>query len=545
MPRRLLGLSVLVFILLLVAFSGGTPASAPATQETARKPKLVIVIIIDQFRPDYLVRFRPQFVEKGFNMLLSGANFVNCRYDYAVTATGPGHATLLTGTYPQVHGIIENSWYDRAQGREINCVEDPRAKLVDSPAGVTDQQGRSPLNLEGDTLGDELRMASDFKSKVIDIALKDRAAILPGGHTSNAAYWYKSSTGHFVTSTYYMNALPDWVAKFNESSPAKAYCGKSWQALPETPGAGGKIFHEFATAPGDPCPDRKFLESVNSSPYISEVELKFAAEAVRNERLGQGPATDLLTISLSANDYIGHAFGPYSPEVADTTIRTDRFLAEFFAEINRLVGLENVWIALSADHGVAPTPAFIMEHKLGMGLFRVGAVKQAVDSALTQAFGRDQWILSLGIPYIYLNQAAIAKRQIPPDQVEAVAARAAASVPGVKTAFTRTQVMAGTAGQSPLARKATNAFESHRSGDVFLVLDLYAVPSDGETETTHGAPWDYDAQVPLLLWGSAFRPGTYSFPCETIDLAPTLAAALGLNQPSGAQGRPLSSALKP
>ena len=231
--------------------------------------------------------------------------------------------------------------------------------------------------------------------------------------------------------------------------------------------------------------------------------------------------------------------------MADITLRTDRYLADFFADVDRIVGLENVWIALSADHGVAPTPAFVKEHRLGMGLFRGEAVKEAVDSALTQAFGRDQWILSAGIPYIYLNQAAMAKRQIPPEKIEAEAARAAALVPGVKAAFTSTQLTAGDIGQSPLARKAANAFEKRRGGDIFLILDPFAVPSDGETETTHGSLWDYDAQVPLLLWGSAFRPGVYALPCETIDLAPTLAAALGLNQTSGAQGHPLTAALKP
>ena len=543
MPKRLLGYSLLIVLLLLVVFSGVKSGGTPAVPEAVRRPKLIIVIVIDQFRPDYLVRFRPQFVEKGFNLLLSGANFVNCRYDYAVTATGPGHATLLTGAYPDIHGIIENAWYDRSLGREINCVEDPTSKLVDVAGALGDQSGGSPKNLQGSTLGDELRMASDFKSKVIAVSLKDRGAILLGGHMANAAYWYKSSTGHFVSGTYYMSALPDWVAKFNENSSAKNYCGKSWQALPETPGAGGKVFRELAAAPGAPCPDLRFLEGLNGTPYISDVELKFAGEAIRNERLGQGPATDLLTISLSANDYIGHAFGPYSPEVADMTLRTDRYLADFFTEVDRAVGLDNVWIALSADHGVAPTPAFVKNHKLGMGLFRGEMVKEAVDAALTQAFGRDQWTVSVGIPYIYLNQTAMTKRQISPEKVEAEAARAAALVPGVKAAFTRTQLVTGSAGQSPLARKASNAFESHRSGDVFLILDPFAVPSGGDTETTHGSPWEYDAQVPLLLWGSAFRPGTFATPCEAIDLAPTLAVALGLGQPSGAQGHPLSPAL--
>ena len=507
------------------------------------RPKLVVMIVIDQFRPDYLERFRPYFVERGFNLLLGGANFVNCRYDYAITATGPGHATLFTGAYPNIHGIVENGWYDRSLGRAVNCVEDPAAKLVDTAEGPAQQRGPSPRNLLGSTLGDELRFASDFQSKVISIGLKDRAAILAGGHTANAAYWYQSGTGRFVTSTYYVAALPAWVAKFNQQSPAKDYCGKAWEALAETPGVAGKVFARFRPGPSETCPDANFLGWLDGTPYMTDIELKFAREAIRNERLGQGPATDLLTISLSVNDYIGHESGPYSPELADLTIRTDRYLADFFSDLDRMVGLDNVWITLSADHGVAPTPQFVKEHQLGLGSFQAGSIATAVQQALSQAFGEEQWLRSVSLPYIYLNQTALQKRQVPAERAEAEAASAAAAVPGVGAVFTRTQLLTGSTGESPLARKAANSFHRQRSGDVFLILDPYAVPVGSETETTHGSPWNYDAQVPMLLWGSAFKPGVYAVPCQAIDLVATLAVALGLNQPSGAQGQPLTPAL--
>ncbi len=503
------------------------------------RPKLILVLVIDQFRYDYLVRFRPLFVQGGFNLLLSGANFVDCRYDYATTVTGPGHATLFTGAYPNVHGIIENKWYDSSLHRDVYCVEDASTKVVGGQGS-----GASPRNLIGSTFGDELRFESDFQSKVISISLKDRAAVLPGGHTANAAYWYDSKTGHFVSSTYYMQSLPSWAAQFNEQSPAKAYCGKAWQALPETPGAAGRILEEFKPTANKPCPDTKFLGWLDSTPFMNEVELNFADEAVRNEGLGQGSATDLLAVSLSVNDSVGHGFGPYSPEVADTTLRTDRYLAEFFKKLNQKVSLDNVWIALSADHGVAPNPRFIKDSRLGMGNARLIAVRKAAEQALSRVFGEDQWIEAMDEFYLYLDHRTLEKHHVEAAKAEAIAAEAADSAPGVSAAFTRTQLLSGTLASTPLARKALNSFNRHRGGDIFLALEPYAVPVEGDIETAHGSAWNYDAQVPLVLWGKPIKSGSYVAPCQPTDLAPTLAAALGISQPSGGQGRPLAEALK-
>lgn len=534
------GIPVIVLLSLCILIVGGTPAFGQ-TPGSARRPKLVVMLVIDQFRYDYLERFRSRFVERGFDLLLAGANFVSCRYDYAITFTCPGHATLFTGAYPNVHGIIGNEWFDASRGRRVYCVEDSDTTQVGGKAGP----GYSPRNLIGSTIGDELRIASGFESKVIAISLKDRAAVVPGGHTGNAAYWYDTESGQFVTSTYYMRELPAWVARFNRAQPAKAYCGKSWQALPEAPQGGGRTLK----VPPDldsrhSCPDRSFLVWLRDTPFMNAIELHFAREAVKNEGLGRGPATDLLAISLSVNDSIGHAFGPYSDEVADTTLRTDRDLADFFVELDKAVGLDNVWIALSADHGAAPTPKFVKEHRLGPGNAVMSAVKDAVEQALSQSYGPDQWVQDISSFCITLNRSTLKKRQVDKSKVEAIAADAATSVPAVSIAFTRTQILAGAVPNSPLGRKAANSFNNQRSGDVFLILDPYALPVAGETGSTHGSPWSYDTQVPLVLWGSAFKPGVYATPCQPIDLAPTLAAALGLPQPSGSQGRPLAPALR-
>ena len=536
---------VLILLGLLTLFATLHRATARVSEgapevASAPKPKLIIMLVIDQFRYDYLLRFRPEFVQGGFNLLLSGANFVNCRYDYATTATCPGHAALATGAYSNLNGIINNSWYDRASHKEIYCVADPDVHLVGAESGT----GMSPRNLTADTFGDELRLASGMKSRVVAISWKDRAAIMLGGHSPTAVYWADPPTAHFVTSTYYANTLPDWVKAFNAADPAKAYCGKPWQALPETPGAGGKVLHSAETAPGEPCPSPKFSEHLPSTPFANQLELNFAAAAIEHEGLGHGPATDLLAVSLSANDYIGHAYGPYSPEVADATLRTDRYLADFFKKVDQLVGLKNVWITLSADHGAAPSPAFIVQHKLGSGRLDINAVKTAVQSALDKAYGQGDWIASIDEFYIYLNHRLLDSRQISTPNAQALAARAAMSVPEVRAAFTQTQMMSGNIPRTPLARKVVNSFNPKRSGDVFLIPMPFAVVTGKMTGTNHGTPWNYDAQVPLVFWGRAFKPGTYTAPVQPIDLASTLAAALGLTQPSDAQGHPLTEILR-
>ena len=533
----------LAAIILLLAWSA--PLKPDAIAGFPSRPKLVVVLVIDQFRYDYLMRFRPYFVKGGFNRLLDGgAVFTDCRYDYATTITGPGHATLLTGAYPNIHGIIGNEWYDRDQKRKVYCAEDLSTHEVASGEKASAAPGFSPRNLTASTLGDELRMATGFRAKAVSISLKDRAAVLMGGHTPSAAYWFDTDLGGFVTSSYYMSALPAWVNEFNQQTPTRPYCGQNWQALPENPGANSKVLSEFQPAAEAPCPDSKFLHWLDNTPFMNQIELGFAFDAVRSERLGQGPETDLLTLSLSVNDYIGHRFGPDSAEVADATLRTDRYLAKFFDDLDKSVGLDNVWIAFSADHGVAPSPAFVQEHKLGIGTAHPAAVREAAEKALSQAFGPGPWIEAEDEVYLFLNRETLKARSVTEAKAEEVAAEAAASQTDVEAAFTRAQFLTGSLPNSPLARKAANSFNFKRSGDVLLVFAPYAVPSSTFTGTTHGSPWNYDAQVPLIFWGNAFKPGFYATPCQPIDLAATLAARLGLTQPSGSQGTPLASALK-
>ena len=542
MLRRTLLCSLAAIILL----GWSAPLTPVANPSFPNRPKLVVVLVIDQFRYDYLMRFRPFFVKGGFNLLLDGgAVFTDCRYDYASTITGPGHASLLTGAYPHLHGIIDNDWYDRDQRRQVYCVEDGSTHKVESRQGASALPGVSPRNLMGSTLGDELGAATDFRSKVISISMKDRAAILMGGHSPTAAYWYDEAKGSFVTSTYYEPALPVWVDDFDQQQPAKQFCGEKWQGLPETPGAAGKLLSESKAGPGETCPGPRFLSWLSNTPFMNKIELAFASQAVHQEHLGQGPETDILAVSLSVNDHVGHAFGPYSPEVADTTLRTDRDLATFFTDLDQTVGLQNVWITLSADHGVAPNPGFIQQHNLGPGNApETKTVRSAAEKALIDSFGPGPWVEQADGIYLYLNRDTLKKQNIPEAKAEEVAAQAVASMPDVAAAFTRTHFLNGSLPNSPLARKAANSFYSQRSGDVMVVLIPYEVQVKGAIGSSHGTPWSYDAQVPLIFWGSAFKPGFYANACQPIDMTPTLAAVLGLTQPSDAEGTPLTLALK-
>lgn len=538
----LIALAPIAALVLMALLAAHGHAQTAARRVTSR-PKLVVVIAIDQFRYDYLVRFRSEFGTGGFARLLEGgANFVNCRYDYATTVTCPGHTALFTGAYPDVNGIIENNWYDPALHHSVYCASDLATKLVG--AGPSAPTGMSPKNLMGSTLGDEMRMASDFKSKVVAISLKDRSAVMPGGHLANAAYWYDAASGHFVSSTYYMQEPPAWVRQFNHHPPVASYCGKSWKALPDNPVAPGKVFMSFASNPGEACPDTRFLNWLHKTPYMTALELDFAEDAIRNDHLGAGPATDLLAISISENDVIGHAYGPYSAQVADVTLWTDKYLAQFFQMVDQTVGLNNVWIVLSADHGVAPNPDFIAKHHLGQGSFDRANIKREVERALNAGFGQDHWIEHEDEFYLYLSRDAMSRHHASPDAVEAAAASAARQVDGVRAAFTRAQLMSGQMPKTALARKVLHSFNPLRSGDVFLVLDPFSVAAPPGIHTTHGTPWSYDAQVPLIFWGGAFKSGTYRAAAQPVDLAPTVAAALGITQPSDVEGKPLVRAIR-
>ena len=392
--------TLLAFVLTgILLFSSVTIAQRRTQPTVQKRPKLVLLIAVDQFRYDYLERFGDLFGPNGFRRLMrDGASWTQSNYDHMPTYTAPGHGTMMTGAYPAESGIIGNEWLDRASGKRITSVSDETVKLL---GGLPTDPASSPSRLMASTVGDELRLATNDRAKVIGISVKDRSAILPAGRHANAAYWFSWTSGTMVSSTYYFNQLPAWVTAFNNAKPADKYFGTKWERLlPESEytkrvGADNPSWENVPSTWNDTnsfphtitggatSPNRSFYTALDYSPFTNDILLSFAQQAIVNEQLGQDDDTDVLTVSFSANDYVGHRFGPYSQEVMDVTLRTDRTIATLLDFVDARVGLANTLIALTADHGVAPIP----EHAAALGL---GGGRIAIRECDGEDPGRDQ-----------------------------------------------------------------------------------------------------------------------------------------------------------
>ncbi|HKV41137.1 MAG TPA: alkaline phosphatase family protein [Blastocatellia bacterium] len=534
--------------------------SGSSCQRRAAEPKLVVVIVVDQLRFDYLERFKASFGSGGFRRLMErGADFANANYIYMPTYTAPGHAAIFTGSCPAYNGIVGNSWYDRESRRERVMVSDDAAKIVTS-YGVQDStkltKPASPRVLIGATIGDQMRLSDGFRSKVIAISLKDRAAVLPGGRDANAAYWFDPSLGQFISSDYYLSELPSWVYKFNALQGPDRFFGKVWDRVlpPEayqlTQGvteAGnsplGRHF-PYTINGGAQRPGEAFYKAFLYSPFASEYLADFAKAAIEHENLGSDQYPDLLAISFSTPDYVGHAYGPDSEEIEDTYIRLDRVLDEFFQYLDKQVGLSNTILVLTADHGVSPVPQFLSLNKLDAGTIDPVKCRDAVNAALSSRFGEGKWVLDIVNEQVYLDRDLMAAQKADPPEVERVAAQALLTVPGIVLSFTRTQILSGEMPAGPIARKVSNGFNPARSGDVSFVTKPFSFLSEGDAATTHGSPYDYDTHVPLLLAGPGIVPARYYTECSPSDIAPTLAALLHIEPPPNIVGRVLVEAIK-
>jgi predicted AlkP superfamily pyrophosphatase or phosphodiesterase len=498
-------------------------------------PKLVVVIVIDQFRGDYLERYRDQFGDSGFRLLLDhGAYFPNCNYNYANTRTAPGHSTLFTGAYSNGHGIAANEWWDPKKKRMVTSVEDDSTKLV----GIAgDKTGASPHNLLADTLGDELKLATQGKSRVFAVSLKDRAAVLPGGYAGDAAYWIDPKSGVWVTSTYYRDDLPKWVQDFNSSRPQK-YWDREWKD------SQGVVLRSTAHRTGKDGGDAGFYDVVGSTTFANEYEFEFARELMVYENVGRGPATDLLSISLSANDILGHQVGPDSPEMQQMALDLDRELAEFINFLGHQIGLVNVWIALSADHGVSSLPDAVKKLRIPAANLDATKLEVQINSAMTAKFspGHQATYVKLDYPLAWLDQDAFAAAHVHEHDAE-VAVGEAMKQAGSRDYYTKSQLAMGVAPNTALGRKYLNSYSPEGSWYVMGVPDIYTVgPGKG---TDHTSPYSYDTHVPLAFYGLPFQAGTYRTSAEPVDLAATLASLLGINAPSHSVGRVLTEALVP
>ncbi|HYM76459.1 MAG TPA: alkaline phosphatase family protein [Candidatus Dormibacteraeota bacterium] len=523
-------------LLLLACAAALISASRPAVASAySGHPKLIVVIVIDQFRGDYLERYRDQFGDSGFRMLLDhGAYFPNCNYNYANTRTAPGHATLFTGAYSNGHGIAANEWWDPKKKRMVTSVEDDDTKLV----GVTDAKaGASPHNLLADTLGDEIRLATQGNARVFGISLKDRAAVLPAGFAGNAAYWIEPKSGSWVTSTYYRSDLPKWVQDFNSSRPAK-YWDRDWKD------AQGTVLASTAHRKGRDGSEAGFYEVIGSTTFGNEYEFEFARELMVYENVGRGPATDLLAISLSPNDILGHQVGPDSPQMQQMALDLDHELADFFNFLGHQIGLANVWIALSADHGVSSLPDAVKKLHIPAANLDGRKLEEQINSAITAKFspGHPAAYVKLDYPLAWLDQDGFGAAHVKERDAETAVGEAMKQA-GLRDYYTKSQLAAGEVPNTELGRKYLNSYSPEGSWYVMGVPDIYTV--GGLKGTDHASPYNYDTHVPLAFYGLPFRPGTYRNRVEPTDLAPTIASLLGINAPTHSVGRVLTEALAP
>lgn len=552
-PQRLLGT-------MLLGMAAAVWAAAGLDAGAQERPRLVVVVSVDQLCQDYLLRFADNFAEDGLfrRVAREGAAYTQCHHRHAFTVTAPGHAVQLTGTYPNQHGIIGNSWFDRVANKDVYCCDDPSAQIV----GLAQGKPMSPRNLRVETVGDVLKLASGNQSKVLGVAIKDRAAILMTGHHADAAFWLDDNL--WVTSSYYRSDLPGYLRVLNEQQAIERFRGQTWDLLLpreryhnqgpdqndwENPPRGfTSAFPHKLPGPGEGKP-LEFGDLVLMSPFGNELTLEAAREIVVGERLGADEHPDLLCINFSSNDYVGHAFGPHSLEVEDITYRTDRQLGEFCRWLDAQVGPGRWTLAVTADHGVAPIVEYARQFRLPARRNPLGSlseVKNKLEARLRQHLpagpGDKPLVQKVTEHAVYLQQDHPLFSSGAEDHFELaqqIVRDWLLAQEGVAAACTRRELLSG--GSGPLLAQLRRSFDPRRSGDVLFVLQPYCVP--GSRGTTHGSPWHYDTHVPLLLLGCGIRAGRFDRPVSPACLASTVAELVGVDYPSANVERPLHEAL--
>jgi len=552
-----------IALLLLVLMVGCQAGPAPSGRASASKPpKLVVPILIDGLGMHQVAKHASQYGEGGFKRLLEeGAWYADARYGHSTTITAVGHGTWLTGAYPYRHGMISNDWYDRKTKKVVYCTEDlARHHLGEK---TLERGGRSPKNLLVTTVGDELCLATDQKSRVFAVSMKDRGAILPAGRMGTP-YFYSTETGRFITSDFYLEEFPDWWSDFQRPRPQDRWFGRAWTPLldddayagawdeqkdrPDPVGLGKKFPHKLSGAKGKL--DASYYAAVEGSPFGHEYLAEFARALITNEKLGKNPdgAPDLLAVSFSSHDLINHTYGPESTESLDDLLRLDRVLADFFKFLDGWVGLDNVLISLTADHGFSYSPDYWKE-VLKTDAFKIDAEEmlKSLNEHLGAAFGVGAYATFWKLPTVWLDYDLIDQRRLSRVEVERVAAEYLSALPGIQSVFTRTQLSQGLVPRTWVGQAVSRAWNERISGDLLLI------PKDGcffkepkfNAAAMHGTPGVYDARVPLMFLGRRWvKGGQYLEKAEPADIAPTLSQILGVPPPSGSEGRALSELLR-
>ena len=534
-------------IFFLITFYFLTPAVFAQTA----KPKLVVGLVIDQMRWDYLYRFNALYGEKGFKrMLKEGFSSENNMIPYVPTYTAVGHTCIYTGSIPAINGIVGNNWFDKNSGKGVYCTDDSTVSTV----GNTGKAGKmSPANMWATTITDELRLSNNFKSKVIGIALKDRGSILPAGHSANAAYWYDA--GKWITSTHYMNTLPGWVEQFNKNDLAGKYMSKDWTTLlpmsnyglstaDDKPYENNIKGEKTVTFPHklSSIPDSIKYESFRTTPFANTFTFDFAKAAIENEKLGTNTVTDFLAISISSTDYIGHAFGPNSVEVEDMYLRLDKDIADFLQYLDTKLGKGSYTVFVSADHGVAHIPDFLAEHKIPGGNFEDADIKKEINQMIERDFGVKNAVQSLQNYQVYLDITELEKQGKEVMAVKRAIIRLLQAKPFIITAF-ETDKLAQTTLPEPHKTMFANGYNTRRSGDIQFTLKPGYF--DGSKKgTTHGLWNPYDAHIPCVFFGWGIKPGKTYRETYMTDIAPTLAALLQIQMPNGCVGKVITELLK-
>ncbi len=509
------------------------------------QPKLVVGIVVDQMRYDFLYRYYNKYSEGGFKRLMNqGFNCRNNHYDYAPTVTAAGHAAVFTGSVPAIDGIIGNEWYDRKIGRTMYCVEDTTVNM----AGGTSKAGKmSPKNLLVSTITDQLKLATNQQAKVIGIAQKDRGAILPAGHSANAAYWFDSKDGSWITSTFYMKETPTWVQEFNNLKLPQKYIAEGWKTLlpidqyTESTGD-NQPFENKLTGEDKPVFPHEIigksgtgpLEVFRVTPFGNTVTKDFALATLQNEKMGKSTTTDFLTVSFSSTDYVGHSFGPNSIETEDTYLRLDRDIEEILNYLDTNVGKDNVLVFLTADHGIADIPAYQQSLKMPAGVFEKNTAIDQVKANLKTAFGEGDYILAEDNYQLYLNHSTLDSKKITVNQVYEV----------VRKTLLKRDDVADVVNLHDLGNSSLpdyqigfvkNGYNPRRSGDIMLVLNPQWFIGY-KTGTTHGVTYRYDTHVPLLFYGWKVNVGESTQRTNISDISPTVADFLNILEPNGSIG---------
>ncbi len=524
-----------------------------------KRTKLVVGIVVDQMRQEYLYRFESKFGEGGFKRLMNnGFMLTNAHYNYVPTYTGPGHASVFSGTTPAIHGIIGNDWWDKNLKRSVNCVEDERQKPVGNPEGNGDV---SPWRMLSSTITDELKISSQQRSKVIGISVKDRGAVLPAGHMADGAYWYDSRSGKFITSTYYKATLPIWVENFNGLKLADAYLNQIWNTT-------FPIDQYTESSPDDSPYERKYkgkekpvfpynlkeLRKVNGefdllpgTPFGDDLLTEFAKASLVGEKLGKDNITDFLTLSYSCPDIIGHAMGPNSIEEEDTYIRLDKNIEDLLKKLDQEVGQGNYLVFLTADHAVAEVPQFLKDNRISAGNFQLATVEVSLNEYLQKYFPGKKLIDKMSNEQVFLNQDVFAGEPKSAGIDLLIASELVInylqSVEGIAQVFSKSIIKQGAYSETSIKGMMIRGYNFKRSGDITYQLEPGWFNGGGVQGTTHGSAYSYDTHVPILFFGAGIKKGSSSVYHPITDIAPTLSVLLKIQFPNGCTGQPISEML--